>query len=225
MNFVVVKSGLQQNKFFVDIFNMNKTLGGRAMTVKQGLDNILNGNNSGIEYLTFEEGKAKTLLFIDWYDSVMSVREHYEKNLYPKYIRCPGKDVCPLCKNNSRSSERVKFRVYDPDDGKVKVVSLAKSHVQSIHNDFTIDDIDPTKEFVMILRTGKGASDTKYTARRAREQREFPNLEELEMPNLMDVIQPHTPEQIQQFMESFVNSVMGEEAEEGEKIPTRNFPF
>lgn len=191
------------------------------MTVTRGLSAIL---SSGTEYITFEEGKPVTLLFIDWYEDVLAVREHYEFALNPKYIRCPGKDVCPLCKANPDKypALRVKFRVYDPVDGKVKIVSLAKSHVVKLNTDFNLDEIDPTKTFVRIHRTGKGASDTSYSARAYRPdpakglpEYELPNLEELDMPDLEDVVRPHTPEEI----EGFMNALLGGSSE-GQEVQT-----
>lgn len=173
------------------------------MSVTKGLNNILGG---GTEFITFEEGKAMTLLFIDWYEDLMGIREHYEASLNPKYIRCPGKEVCPLCHANPNKypSMKVKFRVYDPTDNKVKFVSLAKSHVQKLNTEFNLDQVDPTREYVTIYRTGKGASDTSYSARRAREQYPMPNFEELDMPDIMEQVTPHTPEQIQGFMNALL---------------------
>lgn len=173
------------------------------MTMMKGLNAILSG---GTEFITFEEGKPMTLLFIDWYEDLMAIREHYEPSLNPKYIRCPGKDVCPLCQANPDKypSLKIKFRVYDPTDQKVKFVSLARSHIQKLNTEFHLEEVDPTQEYVTIYRTGKGASDTSYSARRAKQQPPKPNLEELEMPDIMAQVTPHTPEQIQGFMNALL---------------------
>jgi hypothetical protein len=181
------------------------------MTVVRGLGNILSG---GADFITFEEGKPMTLLFIDWYEDLVGIREHYEPALNPKYIRCPGKDVCPLCQANPNKypALRIKFRVYDPTDNKVKFVSLAKSHIQKLNTDFNLDEIDPTRDFVTIYRTGKGASDTSYSARRyhadpskGRPVYEAPNFEEIDMPDLTPQVTAHTPEEIAGFMQALLN--------------------
>lgn len=181
------------------------------MTVVKGLGNILSG---GADFITFEEGKPMTLLFIDWYEDLVGIREHYEPALNPRYIRCPGKDVCPLCQANPSKypALRIKFRVYDPTDNKVKFVSLAKSHIQKLNTDFNLDEIDPTRDFVTIYRTGKGASDTSYSARRyipdpskGRPVYEVPNFEEIDMPDITPQVTPHTPEEITGFMQALLN--------------------
>lgn len=174
------------------------------MTVVRGLSDILSG---GTEWVTFEEGKPKTLLFIDWYEDLVGIREHYEPSLNPKYIRCPGKDVCPLCAANPGKypALRIKFRVYDPTDNKVKMVSLAKTHIQKLNSDFNLDEVDPTKQYVTIYRTGKGASDTSYSAREYKKgDFDLPNLEELELPDMAQQVTPHTPEEIQGFMNALI---------------------
>lgn len=174
-------------------------------TVVRGLNDILSG---GTEFLTFEEGKAKDLLFVDWYEDLVGIREHYEPSLNPKYVRCPGKDVCPLCAANPGKypAFRVKFRVYDPTDNKVKMVSLAKKHIQALNKDFNLDDIDPTKEYVTVYREGKDAQNTLYSARRAKKQYDMPNWEELDMPDLTAQVTPHTPQEIQGFMNALIAS-------------------
>ncbi|KZR59139.1 hypothetical protein [Pseudobacillus badius] len=178
------------------------------MTVTKGLSAILSG---GTEFITFEDGKPVTLLFIDWFEDLMAIREHYEPSLNPKYIRCPGKDVCPLCHANPSKypSLKIKFRVYDPADNKVKLVSMAKTHIQKLNTEFNLDEVDPTQQFVTIHRSGKGASDTSYSARRynadpAKGKPEYviPNFEELDMPDIEVQVTPHTPEQIQGFMDA-----------------------
>lgn len=175
------------------------------MTMMRGLNAILSG---GTEFITFEEGKPMTLLFIDWYEDLMAIREHYEPSLNPKYIRCPGKEVCPLCQANPDKYPglKIKFRVYDPTDNKVKFVSLAKSHIQKLNTEFNLEEVDPTQEYVTIYRTGKGASDTSYSARRAKQQPPKPNFEELDMPDIMAQVTPHTPEQIQGIMNALLAS-------------------
>lgn len=169
------------------------------MTVQRGLDNILGG---GTEWITFEDGKPMTLLFIDWYEDLIGIREHYEPTLNPKYIRCPGKEVCPLCQvqPDKYPALRIKFRVYDPTDNKVKFVSLAKSHIKKINTDLQLDEIDPTKQYVRIIRTGKGASDTSYSARASKENFALPNMEDLDIPDIEPQVTPHTPDQIRQIM-------------------------
>jgi hypothetical protein len=183
------------------------------MTVTRGLDAILSG---GTEFLTFEENKPKTLLIIDWYEDLVSVREHYEPSLNPKYIRCPGKDVCPLCHANpdKYAGVKVKFRVYDPAEDKVKVVSLAKKHIKKLNADFNIDEIDPTKEYVTIHRTGKDANDTSYSARLYRPDESkgkpayaIPDFDDMDMPDLEEQVKVHTPEQIQGFMNALLAGV------------------
>lgn len=173
------------------------------MTVVKGLGAILSG---GADFITFEEGKPQTILFIDWFEDLVGIREHYEPALNPKYVRCPGKDVCPLCAANPGKypALRIKFRVYDPAENKVKFVSLAKSHIQKINQDFMLDEIDPTKEYVTIYRTGKGASDTNYSARRARTDAVIPNLDELDIPDIAPQVTPHSPEEIQGFMNALM---------------------
>lgn len=183
------------------------------MTAVRGLDAILSG---GTSFITFEDGKPLTLLFIDWYEDLVGIREHYEPSLNPKYIRCPGKEVCPLCHANPGKypSLKIKFRVYDPSDGKVKFVSLAKTHIQKLNTEFNLDEIDPTKEYVTIYRSGKGASDTSYSARRYVPNPEqnkpvlaLPNFEELEVPSLDEQVTPHSPEAIQGFMDALLSGV------------------
>lgn len=195
------------------------------MTVRKGLSNII---KEKAEYMTFEEGKPSVLLFVDWYEDVYSVMEHYDRALSPKYIRCPGKDVCPYCKMNPDKypTTRVKFRVYDPTDQKVKLVSMAKTHVIKLNTEFNLDEVDPTKEYVIIYRTGKNASDTSYSARRykpdpknGKPEYPIPNFDELDMPNLEDYVMPHTPEQIQGFMDAFLQ---GFEQTQGEYSPQDN---
>ena len=180
------------------------------MTVVRGLNEILSG---GTEFVTFEEGKPKVLLFIDWYNDLVGIREHYEPSLNPKYIRCPGKDVCPLCAANPGKypALRIKFRVYDPTDNKVKFVSLAKTHIQKLNNDFNLDEIDPTKQYVVIYRTGKSASDTSYSAREYKKgDYELPNIEDLDLPDITPQITPHTPEEIQGFMNAMIANVQAQ---------------
>ncbi|WP_411685022.1 hypothetical protein [Aeromonas caviae] len=181
------------------------------MTAVKGLDAILSG---GTQFITFEEGKPLTLLFIDWYDDLVGIREHYESTLNPKYVRCPGKDICPLCAANPGKypSFKIKFRVFDPKDQKVKFVSLAKTHIQKLNTEFNLEEIDPTKNFVTIYRSGKGASDTSYSARAYRPngqdkpELQIPNFDEMgiEVPSLEDQITPHTPEAIQGFMDALL---------------------
>lgn len=176
------------------------------MSVLKGLDAILGG---GTQFITFEDGKPLTLLFIDWYEDLMAIREHYEPSLNPKYVRCPGRDNgCPLCQANPDKYPglKIKFRVYDPTDDKVKIVSMAKTHIQKLNTEFNLDEVDPTQEFVTVYRSGKGASDTSYSARRAKNQPAKPNLDDLEMPDLTAQVTPHTVEQIQGFMDALFNA-------------------
>lgn len=180
-------------------------------TVVRGLGAILSG---GADFITFEEGKPMTLLFIDWFEDLLGIREHYEAALNPKYVRCPGKDVCPLCKANPSKypALRIKFRVYDAIEKKIKFVSLAKSHVQKLNADFNLDEVDPTKNFVTIYRTGKGASDTSYSARRYvanpaanKPELEYPTQEVIDnMPDITPQVTPHTPDEIAGFMQALV---------------------
>ncbi|MCM3132958.1 hypothetical protein M3629_09180 [Paenibacillus polysaccharolyticus] len=180
-------------------------------TVVRGLEAILSG---GADFITFEEGKPVTMLFIDWFEDLFGIREHYESALTPKYIRCPGKEICPLCKANPYRypALRIKFRVYDPIEMKVKFVSLAKSHVQKLNQEFNFDECDPTKNFVTLYRTGKGASDTAYSARRYVANPEsgkpvlnFPTQELMDqMPDITPQITPHSPEEIADFMQTVV---------------------
>lgn len=197
------------------------------MTVKKGLNDILNSKKT--EYMTFEEGKPATVLFLDWFEDVYAVREHYERGLTPNYVKCPGKEVCPLCKIGEKyPSLKIKFRIYDTADGKVKVVSLAKSHVQSLNNDFNLDEIDPTQQFVKIVRSGKGATDTKYSARVAKGNFEKPNLEELDMPDLEKLVQPHSPEEIQRFIDNAMGateSTPTPDLVEETKVDRKDLPF
>ncbi|MFF2889503.1 hypothetical protein [Paenibacillus sp. NPDC057967] len=180
-------------------------------TIVRGLEAILSG---GAEFITFEEGKPMTLLFIDWFEDLLGIREHYESALTPKYVRCPGKDICPLCKANPSKypALRIKFRVYDAIEKKIKFVSLAKSHVQKLNSDFNLDEVDPTKDFVTIYRTGKGASDTSYCARRynlnpeaGKLVLEFPTQELMDnIPDLTPQVTPHSPAEIAGFMQALV---------------------
>mgnify|MGYP001049810224 CR=1 FL=1 len=180
------------------------------MSAVFGLDQILSG---GTEFVTFEEGKPKTLLILDWFDKLGAIREHYEPTLNPKYVRCPGKEVCPLCAANPGKfpALRIKFRIYDPLDQKVKMVSLAKSHIQKLNADFNLDEVDPTKAFVTIHRTGKGAQDTSYSARQykanpeqGKPAYELPDLEALDKPDITPQLTAHTPEEIQNIMNAMV---------------------
>lgn len=179
-------------------------------TVMRGLDAILSG---GTEFVTFEEGKPRTLLILDWYENLSAIREHYEPSLNPKYIRCPGKDVCPLCAANPGKypALRIKFRIYDPADKKVKLVSLAKSHIQKLNADFNLDEVDPTKAFVTIHRTGKGATDTSYSARaykanpdQGKPAYEVPSIEDMDMPDLTPQLTPHSPDEVAAIMNALI---------------------
>jgi hypothetical protein len=184
-------------------------------TVMRGLDNILSG---GTEFITFEEGKPRTLLVLDWYENLSAIREHYEPSLNPKYIRCPGKEVCPLCAANPGKypALRIKFRVFDPADSKVKLVSLAKSHIQKLNADFNLDEVDPTKAFVTIYRVGKGATDTSYSARQYKPNPEqgkpvyeIPVVADLDIPDLSPQLTPHSPDDINAIMNALIAGVQG----------------
>lgn len=177
--------------------------------VVRGLVAILSG---GADFITFEEGKPMTLLFIDWFEDLLGIREHFESALNPKYVRCPGKDVCPLCHVNPGKypALRIKFRVFDPNENKIKFVSLAKSHVKKINDEMNLDEVDPTKNYVTVYRSGKGASDTSYTIRRYIADTEkgmpvipYPSQEVIEgMPDVTPQVTPHTPDEIAGFMQS-----------------------
>lgn len=173
-----------------------------------GLDNILSGGNGG-QFITFEEAKPMTLLIIDWYENLRSAREHYEQAMTPKYIRCPGKDVCPLCAANPSKYPqlKIKFRVYDPQEGKVKFVSLSQTHIKKLNSDFNLDGVNPTQQYVTIYRTGKGPTDTNYSARVAQQQFQLPDFNTLEMPDIAPQFTPHTPEEIQGFMNAVLGNV------------------
>lgn len=176
-------------------------------TVVRGLGAIL---STGADFITFEEGKPMNLLFIDWFDDLLGIREHYEAALNPKYVRCPGKEACPLCKANPSKypALRIKFRVFDPEENKIKFVSLAKSHIQKLNADFQLYKIDPTKNFVTIYRTGKGASDTSYSARRYvanpasnKLDIEYPSQEIIDnMPDITPQVTPYSSDEITSFM-------------------------
>lgn len=180
----------------------------------RGLDAILSG---GTSFVTFEDGKPLTLLFVDWYENLVGIREHYEPSLNPKYIRCPGKEVCPLCHANPGKypSFKAKFRVYDPTDNKVKMVSLAKTHIQKLNTEFGLEEIDPTKTYVTIYRTGKNATDTNYSARayrpdpsQGRPEIPMPDFDSIDMPDLTPQVTAHSPEQITEIMNAlFANPV------------------
>lgn len=167
---------------------------------------VLDGGN---EFITFKAGEPKTLLFVDWYDNLYWTYEHYEKALNPSYVRCPGKQVCPLCQANSGkyASMRAKFRVYDPVDGKVKFVNMSKTAVKALNDSFSIDYVDPTKTYVTIFRIGSGPQDTSYTARVYRPnpgmaEYPLPNLDAVDKPDIIPIVTPHTPEEIRGFMDS-----------------------
>lgn len=179
-------------------------------TVVRGLGAILSG---GADFITFEEGNPVTLLFIDWFENLLGIREHFEATLNPKYVRCPGKNICPLCKANPSKypALRIKFRVYDAAEKKIKFVSLAKSHIQKLNSDFKLHEIDPTKNFVTIYRTGKGVSDTYYSARRyvanlgANNPIDYPSQELLDnMPDITPQVTPHNPDEITAFVQAVV---------------------
>ncbi|MEK3702679.1 hypothetical protein MKY87_01025 [Paenibacillus sp. FSL R7-0198] len=179
-------------------------------TVVRGLGAILSG---GADFITFQEGNPMTLLFIDWFENLLGIREHFEATLNPKYVRCPGKNICPLCKANPSKypALRIKFRVYDAVENKIKFVSLAKSHVQKLNCDFIQHEIDPTKNFVTIYRTGKGASDTSYSARRyvanleANNSLDYPSQELLDnIPDITPQVTPHSPDEITAFVQALV---------------------
>lgn len=184
------------------------------MSVIRGLDAILSG---GTSFVTFEEGKPMTLLFVDWYEDLMAVREHYESSLNPKYIRCPGKEVCPLCQANPDKypSLKIKFRVYDPTDNKVKIVSMAKKHVQKLNTEFNLDEVDPTQTFVTVFRSGKGASDTSYSVRIAKGEFQKPDFDAIEMPDLGAQVKPHTTEEIQGFMNALLQGATAPQGNTG----------
>jgi hypothetical protein len=195
-------------------------------TVVRGLGAILAG---GADFITFEEGKPMTLLFIDWFEDLLGIREHYESALNPKYVRCPGKDVCPLCKANPSKypALRIKFRVYDAADKKVKFVSLAKSHVQKLNADFNLDEVDPTRSFVTIYRVGKGASDTSYSARRYNADPEkgkpvidLPTQEVMDaLPDISPQLTAHTPDEIAGFMQALVGGMQQNQQQGGYNQP------
>jgi hypothetical protein len=203
------------------------------MSMIKGLGNLIGGSS---EFIAFEEGKPKVLLFIDWYEDLVGVREHYEPNLDPKYIRCAG-DGCPLCAMNPEKPPqlKIKFRVFDADDGKIKIVSLAKKHIKSIHNDFTLDEIDPTKEFVTVIRNGKSVSDTAYKARR--KTKDIPkipaNLEDLvddSQAYYENLIKPATIEYVQSVIDKALGKtqaqpVQQEDDEQPQAKPKRALPF
>ncbi|PZT52643.1 hypothetical protein [Paenibacillus silvae] len=215
-------------------------------TVVRGLEAILSG---GADFINFEEGKPMTMLFIDWFEDLFGIREHYEAALTPKYIRCPGKNICPLCKANPSRypALRIKFRVYDPVEKKVKFVSLAKSHVQKLNQEFNLNGCDPTKNFVTLYRTGKGASDTAYSARRyvtnpeaGKPVLEFPTQELIDqMPDITPQVIPHSPDEIAAFMQILVvgahiqtniynkapQSVKSAYEQEGVPVIQRKLPF
>nr|WP_145401917.1 hypothetical protein [Paenibacillus xylanexedens] len=215
-------------------------------TVVRGLEAILSG---GADFINFEEGKPMTMLFIDWFEDLFGIREHYEAALTPKYIRCPGKNICPLCKANPSRypALRIKFRVYDPLENKVKFVSLAKSHVQKLNQEFNLNGCDPTKNFVTLYRTGKGASDTAYSARRyvtnpeaGKPVLEFPTQELIDqMPDITPQVIPHSPDEIAAFMQTLVvgahiqtniynkapQSVKSAYEQEGVPVIQRKLPF
>ncbi|QQN86712.1 hypothetical protein [Bacillus toyonensis] len=176
------------------------------MTTIKGLDAILKVGNT---FLTFKDKKPLTLLFIDWYENLVGIREHYEPTLKPKYIRCPGTDVCPLCHVNPGKypNLKIKLRVYDPLDNKIKLVSLAKTHIQKLHTDFNLYMIDPTKDFVTISRSGTGANDTTYSAKPYHYTSvdeepilKKPDFNEIEMLDISTYITSHSPDEIQEFM-------------------------
>ncbi|MGG1263780.1 hypothetical protein [Brevibacillus laterosporus] len=215
-------------------------------TVVRGLDNILSG---GTEFITFEENKPRTLLFIDWGENLSAIREHYETSLNPKYIRCPGKDVCPLCYANPGKypALRIKFRVFDPTDNKVKMVSLAKSHIQKLNADFNLDEVDPTKSFVTIHRTGKGASDTSYSARQykanpdqGKPEYALPNPDDMNIPDIAAQLTPHSPDEISGIMNALLANMGNQggsqgqnfqaqgntdQVQGGQQAPRRTLPF
>lgn len=215
-------------------------------TVVRGLEAILSG---GADFINFEEGKPMTMLFIDWFEDLFGIREHYEAALTPKYIRCPGKNICPLCKANPSRypALRIKFRVYDPLENKVKFVSLAKSHVQKLNQEFNLNGCDPTKNFVTLYRTGKGASDTAYSARRyvtnpeaGKPVLEFPTQKLIDqMPDITPQVIPHSPDEIAAFMQTLVvgahiqtniynkapQSVKSAYEQEGVPVIQRKLPF
>lgn len=187
-------------------------------TAVHGLGSILSsggGGNNRPDYVTFKEGQPMTVLFIDWEEDLVAIREHYEAALTPKYIRCPGKDVCPLCKVNPSKfpSLRIKFRIYDPTDGKVKLANLSKTAIQSLVSDFQLERVDPRSNFVTIYRFGSGAKDTKYSARAYRPDpaQGFPEMPRpsqetlANLPDLTDELRPHTPEEITGFMQGLMN--------------------
>ncbi|MCK6076898.1 hypothetical protein [Paenibacillus silvae] len=215
-------------------------------TVVRCLEAILSG---GADFINFEEGKPMTMLFIDWFEDLFGIREHYEAALTPKYIRCPGKNICPLCKANPSRypALRIKFRVYDPLENKVKFVSLAKSHVQKLNQEFNLNGCDPTKNFVTLYRTGKGASDTAYSARRyvtnpeaGKPVLEFPTQKLIDqMPDITPQVIPHSPDEIAAFMQTLVvgahiqtniynkapQSVKSAYEQEGVPVIQRKLPF
>lgn len=182
------------------------------MTVVRGLDNIV-GDFDKKNWVKLEDGEHITCLIIDWYENLRMIAEHYVQYLTPRYIRCPGQSVCPLCLQGHRPNKRVKFRIYDPSDGKIKFMSLAPKHIKSLHLSFKLDNVDPTKEYVTIFRNGKTSQDTTYQARPVRQQLPLPDLSKIEMPDIEDEFIPHTPEQIQSFLAQAIA-----EAEQGEQV-------
>ncbi|WP_160496618.1 hypothetical protein [Paenibacillus dendrobii] len=185
-------------------------------TVVHGLKAILSG---GADFITFEENKPMTLLFIDWHDNLVGVREHYEKSLIPSYIRCPGHKICPLCKKNPGKypAMRIKFRVYDPLENKIKFISLAKTHIKKLNDDFTLQGVDPTKVLVTIFRKGKGIAETSYKACRyivdhtgAEPKLAVPSRELMKnLPDILPQITPHSPDEIAGFMQATITGNAG----------------
>lgn len=210
-------------------------------TVTTGLDNILSG---GKDWLTFESGKPVELLLLDWYEDLKGIREHYEASLNPRYVRCPGKDICPLCAANPGKypALRIKLRAFDPKEKKIKFISLAKTHIKSIHKDLTLDELDPTQTVIRIIRDGSGATDTSYSARASKS--EFGEIkfsredemvyfdgEEFEVPDLDSELTAHTPDEIRGFMNALTagageaSQVTGAEASAPAAAPGKKLPF
>lgn len=161
------------------------------------------GESAGREniYVAIESGKPKRVhALLATGEEPRSFWSHFIESA-KQSVRCPGKNVCPACKEGISARMVHAMNVYDYTEKSVRILDRGNQVYQSIKlfyesNSNNLDNID-----IVIKSTGKGRN-TNYVVASLPVDKNAPDFESLERHDLDEICKPNTPQEIKDLLSS-----------------------
>lgn len=172
--------------------------------VGKGLGAIKEANKNSVAWLTLKSGESTEIRIIQPLDELVSIYEHGEHiNNRWHYIRCLGKENCPLCRAGKKAAFKTFIPVYDHKDERIKIFKASKTVGLTLVG-LAEEYGDLTKRKFKLLRQGEGRNTTYQFF--PRDPDDF-DISELELPDIESLIEPMSPEEIENLINQKVSDV------------------